>query len=121
PLRGTGTLQLFENYTKQDGWDGEVMNGMFCIPEFLADVGKCLRVLIVPIDVAKLVDEDGKTGRINASVRFDTVFGPGLQLVEVPSSLGYANDWPSQLAALGQFLQSRKNLFVCEVAGGAEK
>ena len=104
PLRRTGKLQLFENYAKQDWWNGKVVNGMFCIPEFLADVGKRLRVLIVPIDVTKLVEEDRKTNRVNASVSFDAVFCPGLELVQIPSRLGNANDWAGQLSTLGQLL-----------------
>ncbi len=92
-----------------------------CIPEFLADVGKRLRILIIPIDVAKLVEEDRKADGIDASVSFDAVFCPGLQLVEIPSSLGNANDRTGQLSTLGQLLQRGKNLFVREIAGSAEK
>jgi hypothetical protein len=42
-------------------------------------------------------------------------------LVEIPSSLGYANDRPGQLSTPGQLLQRGKNLFVGEIAGSAKK
>ena len=52
---------------------------------------------------------------------FDAVLRPLLQLFEVPSCLGNANDRPGQLSALGQLLQGREDLFVGEVAGSAKK
>jgi len=120
-LRGTGKLELVENHAKQDRWNGEVVNGMFCIPEFFAHIGKRLRIVVIPVHVAKLVEEYRKGYRIEPSMFRDAVFCPLAQLVEIPASLGYANDRPGQLSMLGQLLQRGKNLFVSEIAGSAKK
>ena len=52
---------------------------------------------------------------------FQAVLRPGLELVEVPSGLGDADDRNVQRAALNHRLQRREDLLVGKIAGGAEE
>src|ERR1700742_2174695 len=94
---------------------------MLCISQLFAHIDKRLRIVIVPVHIAQLVEEYGKADRIEPSMFGDTVFCPLPQLLEIPSRLGHANDRPSQLSTFGQLLQRGKNLFVSEIAGSAKK
>jgi hypothetical protein len=52
---------------------------------------------------------------------FDAVLGALFQLLKIPAGFGDADDRNIEVTALGKPLQSGENLFVRQVAGGAEK
>jgi hypothetical protein len=52
---------------------------------------------------------------------FEAVLRAGRQLIEVPSGPGHPDHRYLEVAAFHHRLQSRKDLLVCEVAGGAEE
>jgi len=120
-LRRTSRFQLREDLAKQNGWDGEIVEGIFRAAQFLANVGKRLRILIVPVNVPKFADELGKAYGVDSSVLFDAVLRSRFELFKIPARLGHANYGPNQLSSLCQLLQRGKDLLVSEVAGSAKK
>jgi hypothetical protein len=52
---------------------------------------------------------------------FDAVLGALLQLLKIPAGFRDADDRNVEVTAPGKSLQGGKNLFVGQVAGGAEK
>jgi hypothetical protein len=51
----------------------------------------------------------------------DTVAGPGLQLVEVPTSLGNTDHRYLEVPSFDHRLQGWKNFLIGEISGGAEE
>ena len=58
---------------------------------------------------------------IQSTMFFDAVAGPGLELIEVPAGFGHPDDRHVQVPPFDHRLQSREDLFVSQIAGGAEK
>src|SRR5215472_11883050 len=74
------------------------------------------RILVISINVPDQADQFSESSRIDAAVLFDGVLDAGVELLEIPTRLGDANDRNIQVAPLDHGLQARKDLFVSEVA-----
>src|ERR1700678_324801 len=94
---------------------------MFSPAKLLTDTGKGLRVLVIPIYVAQLVEQDGETLRVKSAMLLHTILGTLLKVIKVPARLSNANHRARQLASLRQLLQRGEDLLVSEVAGGTEE
>ena len=79
--------------------------GCLALPSSLRTLAKVCAILIVPVDIAQLVQQDGKADRIDSPVFFDAILGSLLELFKVPARLGNTNDRAGQLASFCQFLQ----------------
>src|SRR6516164_2894023 len=74
------------------------------------------RILVISINVPDQADQLSKSSRIDAAVLFDGVLDAGVELLEIPTRLGDANDRNIQVPPLDHRLQVEKDLFVSEVA-----
>jgi hypothetical protein len=54
-------------------------------------------------------------------VFFETILGARFKLIKIPTCFGHADDRQIETFIANQPLQRRKDLFVREIAGGAEK
>ncbi len=91
------------------------------VSKFFAKGGEGRGVSVVAVNVAKKRAEFLPGGLVEATVLLERVFGAGFQLVEIPSGLGNADYWNCEGPAFNHCLQSGKDFFICEVAGGAEE
>ena len=97
------------------------MRGMLRIAQLLAQRLEGRIVAVVAVDVmqqaAQLVPRCG----IDPAVLFQTVFGAGFELVEVPAGFGDADHRHVEMAVLHHRLQRGEYLLVGKIAGRAEK
>src|SRR3974377_251532 len=75
-----------------------------------------LGILVIPINVPSQADQLSESSRIDAAVLFDRVLDAGVELLEIPTCLGDANDRNIQVPPLDHGLQAGKDFFVSEVA-----
>src|SRR5262249_9562868 len=101
--------------------DREVVGRPACVAEGRSKRRVRRRVVIVTVDVAQPRGELGERLRIEPTVLGHAVVCTGLELVELPSRLRYADDWAVQLSAARHRLQGGKDLLVSEIAGPAEE
>ena len=97
------------------------MRWAFRVLELLAKRSEGRRVLIVAVDVAQEADQLFESRGIEATMFLQAVFCASAKLIKIPSGLGDADDGNIEVSSLHHRLQGRKNLFVGEIAGGAEK
>src|SRR5882724_469378 len=113
--------QVLHHGFEQDRRDGEVVCRALRALQFVAERGEGSWVLIVAVDVAEQVHQFVKGGGLEPTVLFQTVFGSGTKLVQIPSGFGDADDGYIQMAALHHRLQGRENFLVGQVARGPEE
>ena len=97
------------------------MQRMLSGTELLAQFGEGLGITIVAINVLQSGDQFREAYRIQAAIVFNAVFCPLLKLLQLPSGFGHSDYRDFQLSVYGEFLQSRKNLLLRQVAGGSEE
>src|SRR4029078_10904528 len=89
--------------------------------ELLADRLEGRGVLVVTVHVAQQSAQLRKRRAREPAVLFQTLLGPGPELIDAPAGLGHADHRHSEVAALQHRLQRREDLLVRQVAGGAKK
>ena len=103
---GTARLgKLFHDCPKQQGRDGEVVRRPLGGAEFLADGLERRRVLVIAVHITQQAGQLVEGGGIESPVVLQTVARPRPELVELPASLGYADDRHGEVAALQHRLQ----------------
>src|SRR5262249_3494490 len=78
-------------------------------------------IVVVAVDVSQQADQFGEGLRVEASVFSEAVLGASAELVQRPARFGDADDGDVEITAPDHFLQGGEDLFVGEVAGGAEE
>src|SRR6516225_9549193 len=73
-------------------------------------------ILVIPINVPDQADQFSESSRVDAAVLFDGGLDAGVELLEIPTRLGNANDRNVQVAPFDHGLQAGKDLFVSEIA-----
>src|SRR6516225_3342857 len=94
---------------------------MLRILEFGAQFAEGLRILVVSVDIANQADQLLERSGVDSTMFFNRVLDSRAHLLEIPPSLGYADDWDIQMASLDHRLQVNEDFFVCEVASRTEK
>src|SRR5262249_55681076 len=89
--------------------------------ELFANGMEGCRVSVVPIHVTQQAQQLCERRFIKATMFLDAVPGPGLELVEIPPSLGHTDDRRVEVTALDHGLQCRKDLLVGKIARSAEE
>ncbi len=117
-----GLGELFHDRAERGGRNGKVIARAGCAsPNFPAERLKDRRVVVVAIHVAQQAAQFFKRRRIKPAVFLQAVFGPRLELVQIPARLGHADDRHVERAAFHHRLQRREDLLVSQVAGGPEE
>src|SRR6185369_13933267 len=78
-------------------------------------------VAVIAIHVAQQSAQLFKRRRVEAPMLFQAVLRASLELVQVPTCLGDADNWHVERAAFNHRLQRWENLLVSQVASGTEK
>ena len=94
---------------------------MLRLAEPFAELGEGCGIGIIAVHILQHAHEFGESLGIEAAIVFDAILRALFQLLKIPAGFGDANDRYVEVTALGKSLQSGKNLFVGQVAGGAEK
>src|SRR5713101_1998092 len=89
--------------------------------ELLANSRKSLRILVVAVNIAQQAVQLFESRGIDSAVLLQAVVRPRAKLVEIPSSLGYADHGHNKMSALHHRLQRGENLLVGKIAGCTEK
>src|SRR5262249_52349420 len=103
------------------GRDGEVMQRALRLAHLAAQGGEGSLVGIIAVDVTQEGAQLLEGAAIEAAVMREAVPGACAELLDRPCGLGDADDGYVQEASFDQRLQRRKNLFVGEIARGAEE
>src|SRR6266481_10034736 len=101
--------------------DGQVMGWPLRAVELFAKGLESPGILIVAVHVTQQPAQLFKCRRIHSSMFFKAVLGPRAELFQSPTGLGYAYYRDIQIPAFHHRLQRRENLFVGQVACGAEE
>src|SRR6202044_1583944 len=113
--------QLLHHDAESRRRDGQIVSGALRVAELVAKGFIGCRIVEVTIHVTEQLAQLWKCLRIQATVLFDAVFGPGLKLLKVPAGLGHADDRDAKRTTLDHGLQRRKDFFVREVTRRAKK
>src|SRR5439155_14279504 len=106
----------------EEGWrNRQIVRGVLCCAELLADRLKGRCVAVVATDIAQQTGELRERRRVEAAVLLDTVLGSRPQLLDAPARLGHANNRYVEVPTLDHRLQRGKDLLVREIAGCAEE
>src|SRR5438445_3679437 len=113
--------QLFYNRTKQRGRDRQIVRRSLSAVDFLAERLEGRRVCIVAVDIPQQTAQLLESRSIDSAVFLEAVERPGSELVEVPASLGNADDRYIEMAAFEHRLQRGKDFLVGQIARCAEE
>src|SRR5258707_162068 len=97
------------------------MRCMSCVLELFAKRAEGSGILVIAVYIAQQANQLFEGGLIEATMFFQTVFRAGAKLIEIPSSLGDADDRNIEMSPFHHRLQGRENLLVGKIAGGAEE
>src|SRR5215469_5756301 len=97
------------------------MSRSVCVPELLAKGFERGRFLIVAVDIAQQAAQLFERNGVESTVFLQALLGTRPKPIEVPSGLGYADNRYVQVSAFHHCLQCWEDLFVGEIAGGAEE
>src|SRR6202789_2197500 len=113
--------QPLGNRAKQAGWNRKVMKRLFRRAQLFAQLGESVRIVVVAVHVPQKARQFVERILVEAAESFETVLGARFKLIKIPTCFGHADDWQIEPLIANQALQRRKDLFVREIAGGAEK
>jgi hypothetical protein len=98
---GTARLgKLFHDCPEEQRRDGEVVRRPLSGAEFLADGLERRRIVVIAVHVAEQAGQLVEGPGIESPVLLQTVARPRPELVELPASLGHADDRHGKVAAL---------------------
>src|SRR5208282_1762317 len=119
--RAAAMRQLFEHRFEHGGRDGKIVRRPLRRFQLPAQRLERFGILVVSIHVAEQAGELFERGLVHATVFLEAIVSPRLQLLQVPPSLGNADDRYIEMTALYHCLQRGKNLLVREVPGCTEE
>ena len=120
-VRAARSRQLLHDRSEERRRNREVVGRVLGAGELAPERLERRRILVVAVDVAEQPAQRGEGVGVEAAVLLDALSRPRLQLIEVPTRLGHADDRHVEVAALGHRLQRRKDLLEGQIAGRAEK
>src|SRR6516162_9455219 len=106
---------------EQNRRDSQVVRWSLRVFERLAQRSESCCVLVIAVNVSQQGDQFFESFRIDSTMFLQAVFRASAKLINVPSSFGYADDGHVQVPSLHHCLQRGENLFIGEIAGGAEE
>ena len=116
-----GVAELLGDFAEEDWRDGEIVGRVLGIAESLPQRGERGGVVVVAVDVTEQALSLAKAASSMPPCFSMLSRARRFQLVEVPTVLGDADDGAVEVAALDHGLQRGEDLFVGEIAGGAEE
>ena len=117
-LGAAGAGEIFHNNAERGGWDSQIVGRPLRLAQFPMERLKSRRVVIIPVHVAEQARQLLKGHGIQSAVFLHTIHGPRLELVQIPTGLGHADDGHVNRPPSNHRLQSRENLLVSQIAGG---
>src|SRR6516162_1099355 len=113
--------QLFDDLTKKYRRNRQIVSGVLGLAEFLAQVLEGGSIVVIAVDIMEQAGKFFPRGGVEAAVFFEAVLGSGLQLIEIPAGLGYADDREVEMPSFQHGLERRKDLLVGQIAGCTKK
>ena len=92
--------QVLDDFAEQRGRYRQIVSGAGCVVEELPQRRERPGFGIIAVDVAQQLHESFECGCIERAVLLDAFAGARLQLFELPTALGDANDRNIERAAL---------------------